>query len=148
MINAIENSKIIIDLENCTKCKECVKDCVANLFYFDQGSLRLIDSFEDYCIECGHCEAICPVNVINLKFHTEEELERSAKGEGSPTYNSFLNLVLNRRSIRQFNEKPIPKDLIEKLLKIGKYSPTGSNSENVFYTVIQDKTIVAAISKR
>jgi len=147
MITAIENSKIIIDVENCTKCKECVKDCVANLFYFDQDSLCLVDSFEDHCIECGHCEAVCPVNVIKLKFHVEEKLESSSKGEGIPTYNSFINLVLNRRSIRQFKEKTIPKDLIEKLLKVGKYSPTGSNSENVYYTVVQDKEIVAAISK-
>jgi len=147
MITAIENSKIKIDVENCTKCKECVKDCVANLFYFDQDSLCLVDSFDEVCIECGHCEAVCPVNVIKLKFHTEKELESSSKGEGIPTYNSFLNLVFNRRSIRRFKEKAIPKDLIENLLKVGKYSPTGSNSENVYYTVVQDKAIVAAISK-
>jgi len=143
----LENSKIKIDIDNCTKCKECVKDCVANLFSLDQGFLRLNDSFEEVCIECGHCEAVCPVNVIQLKFHEEEELEQSSIGEEFPTYSSFLKLVLNRRSIRRFKEKPIPKEIMEKLLKIGRYSPTGSNSENVYYTVIQDKAIVAAISK-
>jgi len=146
MMNIIENSKICIDIDNCTKCEECVKDCVAKLFYFDQDLLRLVDSFEDHCIECGHCEAVCPVNVIRLKFHEEGELEHSSIKEGVPTYNSFLNLVLNRRSIRRFKEKAIPKDLIENLLKIGRYSPTGSNSENVYYTVVQDKEVVAAIS--
>ena len=90
---------------------------------------------------------MCPVNVIRLKFHEEGELEHSLIKEGVPPYNSFLNLVLNRRSIRQFKDKAIPKDLIEKLLKVGRYSPTGSNSENVYYTVVQDKAIVAAISK-
>jgi len=143
----LENSKIKIDIDNCTKCKECVKDCVANLFSLDQGFLRLNDSFEEVCIECGHCEAVCPVNVIQLKFHEEEELEQSSIGEEFPTYSSFLKLVLNRRSIRRFREKPIPKDIMEKLLKIGRYSPTGSNSENVSYTVVQDKEIVKAISK-
>ncbi len=147
MINVIENSKITIDIDNCTKCRECVKDCVANLFSFDQGSLRLNDTFEEVCIECGHCEAVCPENIIKLKFHEDEELELSSKREEFPPYNSFLKLVLNRRSIRRFKEKAISKDLIENLLKIGKYSPTGSNSENVYYTVIQDKAIVAAISK-
>ena len=143
----LENSKIKIDIDNCTKCKECVKDCVANLFSLDQGFLRLKDSFEEVCIECGHCEAVCPVNVIQLKFHEDGELEQSSIGEEFPTYSSFLKLVLNRRSIRRFKEKPIPKDIMEKLLKIGKYSPTGSNSENVSYTVVQDKKIVKAISK-
>jgi nitroreductase/NAD-dependent dihydropyrimidine dehydrogenase PreA subunit len=143
----IENSKIKIDIDNCTKCKECVKDCVANLFFFDQGLLRLNDSFEEICIECGHCEAVCPVNVIQLKFHEEGELEPSSKREEFPPYNSFFNLVLNRRSIRRFKEKPIPKDLMEKLLKVGRFSPTGGNSENVCYTVVQNKEIVTAISK-
>ncbi len=143
----IENLKIKIDIDNCTKCKECVKDCVANLFSFNQGFLRLDDSFEEVCIECGHCEAVCPVNVIQLKFHEEEELEHSSIRKEFPSYNSFLKLVLNRRSIRRFKEKAIPKDLMEKLLKIGKYSPTGGNSENVSYTVVQDKEIVSTISK-
>ena len=147
MTNIIENSKIKIDIDNCTKCKECVKDCVVNLFYFEQDLLRLVESFQDDCIECGHCEDVCPVNVILLKFHEEGELESCLIREEVPTYNSFLNLVLNRRSIRRFKEKVIPKDLIEKLLKVGKYSPTGSNSENVFYTIVQDKSIVATISK-
>lgn len=147
MNKTIENSKIYIDVENCTKCQECVKDCVANLFSFDQGGLRLDDSFEEVCIECGHCEAVCPVNVIQLKFHEEEELEHSSIKEEFPSYNSFLKLVLNRRSIRRFKEKAIPKDVMEKLLKIGKYSPTGGNSENIYYTVVQDKTIVTSISK-
>jgi len=147
MTNIIENSKIKIDIDNCTKCKECVKDCVVNLFYFEHNLLSLADSFEDDCIECGHCEAVCPVNVILLKFHDGGELESCSIREEIPTYNSFLNLVLNRRSIRRFKEKAIPKDLIDKLLKVGKYSPTGSNSENIYYTVVQDKAIVAAISR-
>lgn len=144
---AIENSKIKIDLTNCTKCGECLRDCVANLFYFNQGLLRIVDSFEDHCIECGHCEAVCPVNAIQLIFHKERELEPSPVMEEVLTYNTFLNLVLKRRSIRRFKEKSVPKELIEKLLRVGKYSPTSSNSENIFYSVVQDKSIVAAISK-
>jgi nitroreductase/NAD-dependent dihydropyrimidine dehydrogenase PreA subunit len=146
-MDLIENSKIRIDLTNCTKCGECIKDCVANLFYFDQGLLRIVDSFEDHCIECGHCEAVCPVNVIRLRFHEEEELEPSPLREEALTYDTFLKLVLKRRSIRRFKEKKVPKELIEKLVRIGKYSPTGSNSENIFYSIVQDKSIVGAISK-
>ena len=78
MMSAIENSIIKIDVNNCTKCKECVKDCVANLFYIEQNLIHIVDSFEDRCIECGHCEAVCPVNVIRLKFHEEGELERTS----------------------------------------------------------------------
>lgn len=147
MIDIIENSKIRIDLTNCTNCGECLKDCVANLFYFDQDLLHIVDSFEDYCIECGHCEAVCPVNVIRLRFHEEKEPELSPVGENALSYDTFLSLALKRRSIRRFKEKIVPKELIEKMIRIGKYSPTGSNSENIFYSIIQDKSIVGSISK-
>ena len=144
-MSSIENSIIKIDMDNCTKCKECVKDCVANLFYFEQDNLQIVESFEDRCIECGHCEAVCPVNVIRLKYHKDEELEPRSVREEVPTYDKFLNLVLKRRSIRRFKEKPIPKEEIEKLLKISRYSPTGGNSENVYFTVVQDRSTVTAI---
>ncbi|NVM45750.1 MAG: nitroreductase family protein [Candidatus Lokiarchaeota archaeon] len=146
-MSEIENSILKIDIENCTKCKECVKDCVANLFYFEQDQLQIVESFEDRCIECGHCESVCPVNVIRLKFHKEEELESSSVREDVPIYDKFLNLVLKRRSIRQFKEKAIPKKVIDKLLEVGRYSPTGGNSENVYFTVVQDRSTVTAISR-
>jgi nitroreductase/NAD-dependent dihydropyrimidine dehydrogenase PreA subunit len=147
MMSVIENSIIKIDIDNCTKCKECVKDCVANLFYFEHDQLQIVESFEDRCIECGHCEAVCPVNIIKLKYHKEGELERISVREEVPTYDKFLNLVLKRRSIRRFKEKPIPKEEIEKLLKVGRYSPTGGNSENVYFTVVQDRSTVNTISE-
>jgi ferredoxin len=142
----ITNSKIEIDIENCTGCKACVKECVANLFYFKADLLQLVDTFEDSCIECGHCEAVCPVDVITLRYHKQEELKDNSIKERIPSFDSFLNLALTRRSIRQFKDKAISKDLIEKLLEIARYSPTGSNSENVYYTIIQNKEIVTAIS--
>ena len=145
-MSVIENSKIKIDIINCSKCGRCVKDCVGFLFYFKQESLHIVDSFEKICIECGHCEAVCPENVIHLKTHEGSELAAIPSLEEIPSYPELFNLTLRRRSIRQFKEKTIPKELIEKLLKIGRYSPTGANTENVHFTVVQNKKKVEAIS--
>jgi nitroreductase/NAD-dependent dihydropyrimidine dehydrogenase PreA subunit len=146
-MSVIENSKIKIDMKNCSKCKQCVEDCVQFLFYFEKDELHIVDRFEKDCIECGHCEAVCPENIIKLKFHGNEMLEPISIREEMPSYDSLFNLSLKRRSTRRFKEKGIQKELIEKLLKIGKYSPTGANSENVHFTIVQDRGIVAAISK-
>jgi nitroreductase/NAD-dependent dihydropyrimidine dehydrogenase PreA subunit len=145
-LNKIVNSKIEIDLDNCTTCKACISVCPARLFFIESEVLQISDNFEESCIECGHCVAICPVNVISLKFHIGESLKEISIREKITSYESFLSLALTRRSIRQFKNEPVPKELIEKLLEIGRYSPTASNTENVYFTVVKDKTIVSKIS--
>jgi nitroreductase/NAD-dependent dihydropyrimidine dehydrogenase PreA subunit len=145
-MSEIENSIIKIDLENCTLCRACVNDCVAGLFYIKADTLNIVENFEESCILCGHCVAICPVNVVELKVNEEKFTREILKSEEYPNFQAFYNLVLNRRSIRQFKDKTVPKDIIEKILDLARFSPTGSNTENVYYTIIQDKEIVKKIS--
>jgi len=49
MMSLIDNSLISVDLENCTLCKACVNDCVANLFYVESEKLHIVDEFEERC---------------------------------------------------------------------------------------------------
>jgi nitroreductase/NAD-dependent dihydropyrimidine dehydrogenase PreA subunit len=142
----IDNSIIEIDLDNCTKCKACVNDCVAHLFYIVSEELQVTDDFVDRCILCGHCVAVCPVDVITLKIHKNKPIRDLYKTEETPDFDSLYKLALKRRSIRQFKAEPVSKDLIEKLLELARYSPTGNNTENVFYTIVQNKQNVTNIS--
>ncbi len=145
-MNKIDNSVIEIDLDNCTKCNACVNDCVCHLFYIESERLQITNNFEEQCILCGHCVAVCPVNVIKLKIHKDIPIRELYKTEEIPNYDSLYKLALKRRSIRQFTTEPLSKQLIEKLLELARYSPTGNNTENVFYTVVQNKQIVTNIS--
>ena len=145
-MNKIDNSVIEIDLDNCTKCKACVNDCVAHLFYIKEDTLHIVDDFIERCILCGHCVATCPVNVIALKTYKDEEINELKNIGGSPDLKSLHNLIVKRRSIRQFKGESVSKQLIEKLLETARYSPTGSNSENVYYTIIQNEEKVTNIS--
>jgi nitroreductase len=56
-------------------------------------------------------------------------------------------LIVSRRSIRQYEDRAVPKEIIEQLLNVVRYSPTASNTENVFYTVLQDKGSINEISE-
>jgi nitroreductase/NAD-dependent dihydropyrimidine dehydrogenase PreA subunit len=143
----IENSLIEIELKECIKCKECVNACPAHLFYMDNNLLHLTNNFVEFCIECGHCVAICPVEIISLKNYEDLPEFKKLSGENFPSYEQLYNLVLSRRSIRQFKDTPVPQELFDKILGIARYSPTASNSENIFYTILKDKNIVSKISK-
>jgi len=143
----IENSKILINVGECTKCKACIDECVPRLFYFKDDKLQVAHNFEEDCIECGHCVAICPVNVIQLKTRPLDGVKELPVKEKRITFDSLINLVQTRRSIRQFKEKPVPKELIEKILELSRHSPTGSNTENVHYTVVQNPELLAKFSE-
>ena len=95
----IDNSIINVDLDNCTLCKACVNDCVTGVFYIESDKLKIVDEFEELCILCGHCVAICPVNAIKLKVNKESFTREIEKTEEYPGFQSFLNLVLRRRSM-------------------------------------------------
>ncbi len=142
----LENSKIIIDLDVCTRCKACVNEC--SYYHFDSEILQLDDIMEENCIECGKCVAVCPVNAINLKTHLGKKLKNVPAKEDLPSFDSLSNLFQSRRSRRQFKDKPVPKELIEKILdSAGKYSATGHNQENVYFTIVQNRDILAKISE-
>ncbi|MFX0038764.1 MAG: nitroreductase family protein [Candidatus Heimdallarchaeota archaeon] len=145
MVSVIENSKVIVDEEICNKCGACANEC--QYYYFDSGNMYFKTEMDEFCIECGKCVAICPVNAIKLKVHKDEILKDIPTKEILPSFDSFVNLVQSRRSRRQFKEISVPKELIENILNsIGRYSPTASNQESVYFTVIQNREILKKLS--
>ncbi len=142
----IENSKIVVKDEDCTKCQVCGNVCPYELYFIENDSLQLRAQFEEECIECGHCSAICPVDIIRLKAHENEVLKELPKKETLPSYSSLLNLVNIRRSIRNFKKQAVPKEEILKLLDLAKYTATGHNEENICYTIVQDPDLLDKFS--
>lgn len=52
----------VINLEKCTRCLKCVKDCPATAITIETGEIA------DTCIHCGHCVAICPEMAVSPDF--------------------------------------------------------------------------------
>lgn len=122
-----------IDLDKCIKCKSCIRDCFPENIILQNDEI----SIKGPCMMCGHCVAICPTKAISFEgYEDSEELKDLNYNIEADT---FLNFVKARRSIRHFKEKKIEKERIEKLLEVGRFSPTGANVQDVNYFVIQDE---------
>lgn len=104
----------------------------------DQHLIKV--EFEEYCILCGHCIAICPEEAIR-----HEKLDyaqfREVPIPFPITAQDLYKLFQTRRSIRNFKEKAIPRDLLEHLISEVRYAPTGSNLQNVEYLILQNQAI-------
>jgi len=54
--------------------------------------------------------------------------------------------VLERRSIRKYTDKPVPDELVEKLLRAGMSAPSSGNEQPWHFVVIRDRAILDAVS--
>ena len=52
---------------------------------------------------------------------------------------NLLNFIKFRRSIRNFKNKKIEKEKIEKIIEAGRFTQTSTNSQDVSYTIVIDK---------
>jgi len=47
--------------------------------------------------------------------------------------------LLERRSIRKYEDKQVPDDLLDQVLEAGLYAPTGMNTQNIYMVAVRDK---------
>ncbi len=59
----------------------------------------------------------------------------------------FLNFLKSRRSIRAFQDKPIPEKEIEMILEAGRWTPSASNRQPWQFIVIKNKDTLKKIAR-
>lgn len=117
-----------IDINKCTKCQMCIKECPTRNFSRDDKQENIIfDSSR--CILCGHCIAVCPENAILYNDMRDDvlEFEESRISFELISYESLHLLYRAKRSTRQYQNRKVSKDIIDKVINSMRYAPTGAN---------------------
>lgn len=52
--------------------------------------------------------------------------------------NPVLDAIRNRRSVRTYDPRPLPADVLATIVEAGTLAPTGMNAQTFHFTVIQD----------
>ncbi len=125
--------KITVDSSLCVGCGKCVKDCVAFALYLENGKAKVREG----CIECGHCFAICPAGAVDMPAYDKSECTDITSMEEIDS-DTLLQAMKSRRTIRQYKNIPVEQEKIDKILAAGRYAPTGGNSQNVAFTILED----------
>lgn len=58
-----------------------------------------------------------------------------------------MEVLLTRRSIRNFNDKSIPEDVLNKILEAGTYAPTAKGMQKPIIIAITDKKVRDEVSR-
>jgi len=119
--------------EKCTGCGLCLEVCPSFVFELMDKKARVVRG--DWCIGCGQCGAVCPVAAI---LHEASALGKGPRPGLKPAISTdkLMLLLRERRSVRSYRHKPVPKKVLERIIEAGRYAPTGSNSQNVHYMVL------------
>ena len=124
-------NSIIVDKDKCVGCALCVKECPSSHLYMENNKANTHDSV---CIECGHCYAVCPqgaVRMTNYECEDEAAVPMTAIDSGT-----LLAALRSRRSIRQYQDRPVEEEKLLQILEAGRYSPTGANAQDVSFTIL------------
>lgn len=131
----VEGSVIKIDKEKCIGCGICIKDCPNHVLELENG--KAIMSREK-CLECGHCVAICPKEAFSMDGYDMNEVKSYDKSTFGVDSDVLLNTIQFRRSIRKYKKDQVENEKIEKIIEAGRFTPTGSNKQNIRYVVVQE----------
>lgn len=142
-----ENARIRIDHEKCTACGLCVKVCKDFSLIIEDNILKINQKPLFGCIGCGHCVAVCPHDAIMVNGRTlnPEDFSKLEK-DNLPDYESLNKLLLNRRSTRDFKDKPVPQEIIDKILSMASTAPMGLPPSDVGVMVMNSKEKVKQFS--
>jgi nitroreductase len=59
---------------------------------------------------------------------------------------TVLDVIKARKSIRAYQDKALPKDVVESILEAARHAPTARNLQELEYRVITNKTLIGKLS--
>jgi len=137
-------SLVSIDRRRCKKDGLCVRVCEKVFAQEAEGSVPIV-AHEEHCNSCGHCVLICPAGAIIQKDCPPEKLH-AVQNEILPSYESLREMIVSRRSIRNFQKRDIEKELIEKVIDGARFAPSAKNTQSTQFVVIQDRMLLRNIA--
>ncbi|MBF0225637.1 MAG: nitroreductase family protein [Desulfobacterales bacterium] len=127
-----------IDKDKCNGDGLCVYECPLGIIQLVNSIPEPTPNAEGLCIKCGHCVAVCPNGALSHKLMKADECAPVQKNL-FPSPEMLSHFFKCRRSIRNYKDKLVSKEVIEQMIDMANWAPTGHNLQPVKWLVIYDK---------
>lgn len=143
-----ETGNVLVRYEKCNSCGLCVQVC-------KDFSLKMVDGVPVVsnkplfgCLACGHCMAVCPSGAIEISGREMSPEDRFVFSglEKKTGYEQLKNLMDGRRSIRDFKDREIDADTIQKIIDAAKSAPMGLPPSDIRLIVLKGREEVRSFS--
>ena len=135
-----------INADSCTRCGQCVADCPARIITMESGLPAIAAEKDASCYKCQHCLAICPTGALSILGVKPVSCRPLAGAYPDP--DKVETLIKGRRSVRRYRDENLEPELLQRLLDVAWHAPTGMNSRDVLFTVVDDRVKLAELRDR
>ena len=145
----IEWGRPSIDEELCTGCGQCAVICSSLSISMKDGKPVVGADGLLGCLACGHCMAVCPTHAVRVtgRGMTGEDVLPLAAPSARAGADALEALLLARRSTRHYEDRPVERSAIDRLLAIASTAPMGFPPSLVGVVVINGKEKVQELAK-
>lgn len=143
-----ENAVVTIDYSKCNHCGLCVNVCKDLTLQLKNGEVIINDEPIFGCVGCGQCTAICPNEAVSIDGRTlsmDDFIPLPLKEERAE-YDPLYSLLVSRRSVRDFKDKEVPLEVVNKILNASSTAPMGVPPSDVEVLILNGKEKVKAFS--
>lgn len=151
-----------VDKDVCTSCGLCIDNCPFKCWEMGEDEYpKLKDEYQ--CFSCSNCMVACPVDAISMveTYHVKDgfwatephplpyKMPLEPRGaDGNPDqWNAIERAILERRSVRNFEDKPVPDHLIRRVLEAGRFAPSAGNCQPWQFIVITDRELIRKVDE-
>ncbi|MBL7174372.1 MAG: nitroreductase family protein [Desulfobacteraceae bacterium] len=132
-----------VNPELCNQDGICVEACGRRIIEMkgEDSVPTPIVGAEELCNNCGHCVVVCPTGALSRETMNPEDCP-PIKKDLIISPEQAEQFFRSRRSIRNYKEKPVGRDKLNKLIEIAGYAPSAHNARPVHFLVIEDTSEV------
>ena len=141
--------KITINQDRCTDCGICGDVCPRHIPVTTENGDKKITTISSerigLCMECVQCVSLCPhsaIEVGSLNHDKYARIDPHDIDEGQ-----LLSLMKQRRSIRNYKDKLVPRQIINRMVDAAHSAPTGTGRSTTGVIVIDNRNILSGFSE-
>jgi nitroreductase/NAD-dependent dihydropyrimidine dehydrogenase PreA subunit len=138
-----------IDADKCIGCGACIAVCPSETLSLEGGK-AVVSGRQS--LSCGHCAAVCPAAAVRVRTLENDSLtfktfrqQSEWLAPGDVAVAPLVQLMRSRRSCRNYTDRPVARDLLEDLIKIGLTAPSGSNCQPWAFTLVPTRPAVSRL---
>lgn len=133
---------IHINKDICIDCRYCTAICPHVIFKWNGiGRIETRPERVELCFKCGQCMAVCSSGAIQVEGLSYEK-DFISLPETDSYENQFFDLLISRRAVRSFKDRPVSRELLEKVVNGIKFASPGFTPIKTELTVVIDREVL------